>query len=301
MKVFDNNRENIIHEMSQNNDPIGTVKPDEQFIIKTASPGIPDETFEKDYSDKDYPKRVLSITGPVFIEGAQPGDTLKIDISKIELFNHGKMWMGQWMGLLMDEMDHNYMKNVEVNKDKVKFDENIDLPLRKMIGTIGVAPLDTIECLYPGDHGGNLDLPSITEGSSVYLPVYTEGALLAIGDVHAAMGNGEIYGTGVEIGSEVTLSVSIIKDTEINSPIVETENSIRVVSSKKDLLEACKEVTRKAIQFVEGNNEYSFDESYALVGQACNIEIAQLVNPLLTVSMQIPKSILLTKEIKLMV
>ena len=105
---------NIIHVMDKNNIPAITIMPGETIAVETAKPGIPDEVFLKDYSREPYPKRILSITGPIQISGAEPGDTLRIAVQKIELDVLGKMWTGQWMGILHQEMDHCYLKKVMV-------------------------------------------------------------------------------------------------------------------------------------------------------------------------------------------
>jgi amidase len=285
---------NIIHVMSKNNKPALTIKSGDRVIVETAKPGIPDEVFTKDYKVEPFPKRVLSITGPIFIEGAEPGDVLKIDVHKIELDTTAKMWMGQWMGILMNEVDHCYLKKVTVEKGFVKFNDKLKFPIKPMIGTIGVAPAnEDIACLYPGLHGGNMDVPEVTTGNTIYLPVQVKGGLLALGDVHAAMGTGEVLGTGVEIGSVVEIVITVEKNRKLKAPYVETKNSFEFIASDTDLIKASKEVTKAAIMFIQGKTKCSFDEAYALVGQTGNLKFAQVVNPLHTVTMEILKSVLL--------
>lgn len=284
---------NIIHVMSKDNAPAVNIKSGDRIIVETAKPGIPDAVFTKDYSVEPFPKRILSITGPIFVEDCKPDDVLKITILGIELDITGKMWMGQWMGLLMDEVDHCFLKKVKVENNHVEFNEKIKIPVKPMIGTIGVAPSkNDIACLYPGLHGGNMDVPSVTTGNTVYLPVQVEGALLAIGDVHAAMGAGEVLGTGVEIGSIVEIEVEVQKNRKITAPYIETPSTFEFVASHDNLLSACKEATKLAIEYIQEHSELSFDESYALVGQTGNLKIAQVVNPIYTVSMEIQKSFL---------
>ncbi len=287
--------QNIIHVMSKNNEPAIKARSGDKLIVETAKPGIPDEVFTKDYNVEPFPKRILSITGPIYIEDCNAGDVLKIDIQSIDLDSAGKMWMGQWMGLLMDEVDHCFLKKVTVENGFVNFSKNIKIPIMPMIGTIGVAPAgDDIACLYPGLHGGNMDVPAVTTGNTVYLPVQVEGGLLSLGDVHAAMGAGEVLGTGVEIGSTVEIVVTVEKNRRLDAPYVETPISFEFVSSHADLLTACKEATKTAIAFVQNKNNCSFDEAYALVGQTGNLKIAQVVNPIFTVSMEVLKAVLVT-------
>lgn len=285
--------EDVIHVMDKSAPPAMTVKPGELFCVETAKPGIPDETFEKDYTKVPFPKRVLTITGPIAVEGAEPGDVLKINIHDIQLDTMGKMWMGQWMGILMDEVDHCYMRKVNVSDGIVHFSDELSFPVKPMIGTLGVAPAgDPIDCLYPGDHGGNTDALNAAPGSSVYLPVGVSGGMIAVGDVHAAMGYGEVLGTGIEIGSTVTLSAEIIKGRSLKHPVIETPSSFEVLSSGTDMMEICREATRAAIDFICAHSTASFDEAYAIAGQTSDLKILQVVNPWYTVSMEIPKSVL---------
>ena len=285
--------ESVIHVMSKDNPPAIIVSNGETIIVETAKPGIPDEVFTKDYSVVPFPKRVLTITGPIYVEGCEPGDILKIDINNSELDVNGKMWMGQWMGILMDEVDHCFLKKVKVENNVVHFSEDITFPTTPMIGTIGVAPAgEDIACLIPGEHGANMDALNASIGNSVYLKAQVKGGLLSIGDVHAAMGLGEVLGTGIEIGSTVTMTLSVVKDMDIKHPLIETPTHYEFLVSNVDLFEASKEATRTAISFVQEKNHCVFDEAYALVGQTSNLKIMQVVNPVFTISIEIPKKVL---------
>ncbi len=288
----------MIHTWDKNTPPGIHVSAGETVVFETAKPGIPDDTFTKDYSVLPFPKRVLTITGPAYIDGAEPGDVLRISICGIELDTMGKLWMGQWMGILMNEVDHCYMKKVPVNDGMVCFREDLHFPVRPMIGTIGVAPAGKpVDCILPGDFGGNMDSLSICPGNTLYLPVYVPGALLSVGDVHAAMGYGEIFGTGVEIGSDVSVQVDVIKDRPLPGPVVETGVSFEFLVSGTDMAENCREATRRAIHFVQEHTALDFDEAYALVGQAVDMKILQVVNYSSTISMEIPKALLSQKTL----
>ncbi len=287
-------KDHIVHSFSSKNQAVAEVCSGERVKFITASPGIPDAVFEKDYSIEPFPKRILSITGPLFVKDTMPGDCLKITIKDIVLEEIGKMWMGQWMGVLSKQVDHCFMKNVPIENGKAIIDENLQLPLRPMIGTIGTTPQgEGVECLVPGSYGGNMDSLSVSVGNILYLPVFVEGALLCVGDVHATMGRGEVFGTGVEIGSEVELEIEVIKQKNLTGPLVENQNSYIVLSSAPTLEQACIDATNRAIDFITESIDCCFDIAYALVGQACDLKIEQIVNPNVTVSIEIPKNILI--------
>lgn len=283
----------VIHVMDEENIPAITIVAGETLQVETAKPGIPDAVFTKDYSVEPHPKRILTITGPIYVEGCEPGDLLKVEILDIQLDTRGKMWMGQWMGILKDEVDHCCKRDVLVENGVVHFSETTQFPIQPMIGTLGVVPAGTpVDCLTPGRHGGNMDAREIAIGSTVYLPVQVKGGLLAVGDVHAAMGMGEVFGTGIEIGSTVTMRIDVVKGQSLPWPLVERENSYDFLISGPDLDENCREAVRTTIAFLMQRNGISFDEAYALAGQTCDLKIAQVVNPERTVAMEIPKSIL---------
>lgn len=283
----------VIHVMDKENVPAITIGAGEVIEVETAKPGIPDAVFTKDYTKEPYPKRILTITGPIYVEGCEPGDCLKVEVLDIRLDNKGKMWMGQWMGILMDEMDHCCKWDAVVEENMVRFSKGITFPVDSMIGTLGVAPAgEAVDCLSPGRHGGNMDAKEIAPGSIVYLPVQVKGGLLAVGDVHAAMGFGEVFGTGVEIGSTVTLRISVEKEPPAPWPVVEKPDSYTILVSGKEMEEICKEAVRTTIGFLQAHRELTFDEAYALAGQTCHLKIAQVVNPERTVAMEIPKDIL---------
>ena len=102
------------------------------------------------------------------MEGAEPGDILSVKIEDIRLDDAGKMWMGQWMGILMNEVDHCYMRKVSVENNSVVFSDTLSFPTRPMIGTLGVAPSgDPVDCLVPGTHGANMDSLSVTTGNTL--------------------------------------------------------------------------------------------------------------------------------------
>jgi amidase len=298
MSLISISDEKVIHTMSPQNEPLATIQTGETVVIKTRAPGIADAVFDADYSEGSYPKRILSITGPIYVADCEPGDVLEVSIHSIDLDPEGKMWMGQWMGILMDEVTKPYLKKVKVVGSEVIFNDRIKFPVKPMIGTIGVAPVEAIDCLYPGRHGGNMDVLSIAPGSKVYLPVQVSGGLLAIGDVHAAMGEGEVLGTGIEIGSTVTATVRVIKNCQLAHPLVETPDTYEIIVSDPDIMEACREATRTMIQMFREKLRLSFEEAYALTGQCGNLRICQVVNPIATVRFEFPKRILEASLVK---
>lgn len=237
------------------------------------------------------------LTGPVYVENAEPGDVLKVTLHKIEMGDWGWTAIVPGFGFLADEFTEPYLKTFELGKDKktAKFSENIEIPLKPFPGVMGVAP-DTEEMLStipPRKNGGNMDDPNITEGSVVYFPVLVEGALFSIGDTHAAQGHGEVCGTAIEAPMNIIYEVEVIKGGRtISEPQYETEDYYAVTAFATTIDEAAKKATRYMIDFLEEEKGMDRQDAYALCSLAGDLKIAEVVDvPHMLVSMHIPKNI----------
>ncbi|GAK11134.1 acetamidase/formamidase family protein [Geomicrobium sp. JCM 19039] len=242
--------------------------------------------------DKIDMNAVNPATGPVFVDGAKPGDTLKVEIVSIDLDSQGVMAVAPGLGVLGDQVNRFQAKLMDVRDDHVIFSDEISFPVRKMVGVIGVAPTgEAVSCGTPGNHGGNMDNSSMTEGSTVYFPVSCDGALFALGDVHAAMGDGEVCVTGVEIAARVTVKFSVVKEA-INLPWLETSDSWQVIASAETFEEAGKRAASEWTTYLATRSRLTSEEAMMLLSASSNLEICQAVNPLKTVRLKMPKSIL---------
>ncbi|MEQ9035745.1 MAG: acetamidase/formamidase family protein [Gracilimonas sp.] len=237
------------------------------------------------------------LTGPVYVENAEPGDVLKVTLHKIEMGDWGWTAIVPGFGFLADEFTDPYLKTFELGKDKktAKFSENIEIPLKPFPGVMGVAP-DTEEMLStipPRENGGNMDDPNITEGSVVYFPVLVEGALFSIGDTHAAQGHGEVCGTAIEAPMNIIYEVEVIKGGRtISEPQYETDEYYAVTAFATTIDEAAKKATRYMIDFLEKEKGMNRQDAYALCSLAGDLKIAEVVDvPHMLVSMHMPKSI----------
>lgn len=289
-------KQNIIHSMSKNNVPAYYMHSGETVAIETTSPGFTQEKFDEIKATENFPKRILSITGPIYVFDCKRGDTLRITIKDINLDKIGKMWSGQWIGYLMDELQTCFLKEVKVVGNEVIFDNSIKDYIQPMIGTIGIAPAnEDVDCLVPGIHGGNMDVKELGIGSVLYLTAQVDGGLVSFGDVHATMGKGELLGTGVEIGSTVSAKIEVLKPQDINISVIENSDNYITVFSDKNVESACKELLKISIPIIMKANNLSYSDAYCFIGQFCDIGIAQLVNPLSTVTLTIPKRLLKNK------
>ena len=228
-------------------------------------------------------------TGPLFIEGAMPGDVLKVEILKIDLDDHGVMMDGPGKGITGQAVTERTIKIFQVRESTVHFNEKLSFPIRPMIGVIGTAPIgEGIDTDTPDTHGGNMDCKRIAEGATLYLPVNVEGALLAMGDLHARMGDGEVEICGVEIAGAVTVRVSVVKNCGLPTPFLVNDQIAAAIFSGENLEEASVGATMAMHSFLTkelGMNTHEAGMLLSVTGDLC---ICQVVDPKKTCRMEIP-------------
>ncbi len=162
-----------------------------------------------------------------------------------------------------------------------------------MIGVIGVAPEgEGVNCGTPGSHGGNMDNKMITEGATLYFPVFAEGALFGLGDFHAAMGDGEISVSGIEVPGKATVTLEVLKGVKLQNPMLENEEVFTQIVSAKTLDEAVKLATEEMADRLVEKTGLPISEVTMLLSAAGQAEICQVVDPLMTARFVVPKWLL---------
>ena len=235
---------------------------------------------------------VNAATGPVYVNGARPGDTLLAEILEIKPWNWGAALIIPGFGFLQDTLPGPFTKVFHYEEGGyIEWGNKLRIPLRPMIGTIGVAPREAITTLSSGAHGGNLDTTDIRAGSKVYLPVIVEGALFGVGDVHATMGDGEVCGTGVECGAETTIRLDLLRGKTIPRPRIETLEEIMTVASAETLELAIKTALQDMVEWLREEKGLTAEEAYVLISITGDVRIGQIVDPAVTVRVALPKNI----------
>ena len=196
-------------------------------------------------------------------------------------------------GVLGSLVKEESVKRIQVEEGKVHFSDKLVFDVTPMIGVIGVAPENgSINCGTPGCHGGNMDNKRIKVGVSLYFPVFHEGAIFSLGDVHAAMGDGEVMVSGVEISAEVKVRLSVIKGISIETPMVENEEICGVIYSHEEIEKAVFHAVRIMNERVQENLGLSLNEAGMLLSAVGDLRFCQVVDPERTVMMCIPKKIM---------
>jgi amidase len=257
--------------------PVAEVDPGETFVVETVSSS-------------------QVATGPIRVRGAEPGDALALTIHGISFGSEASMWMKPGRGVfgnrLADGIHQQVIRPIPLRDGKAIFSEQIAIPLRPMIGVAGVAPWgDAVPTYWPGRHGGNLDCRLVTTGNTLYLPVAAPGALLGIGDLHAAMGDGEIMLTGVEAAGEVTLSAQVVRPWPWTGPWMETPTDLVALGSARGADHALEVALLQMIALLQAQAGLTFEEAGMLCSAAADATICQVVNPLVTVRVALPKGL----------
>lgn len=239
------------------------------------------------------------VTGPLEIRGAQPGDALIVDVLEVATISPG--WCGghAHMGPLAEGRIPRARGRVcAVADGAVSFSSSIRLDEQPMIGCIGIGPIgERISCGTPGRHGGNLDHKVIGPGARVYLPVNVPGALLWIGDVHATQGDGELSGTAMEIGADVTVRVDLAPGMGIDTPWIETPERLMSTSAHVDFATARREAIEAMMRALEHQLGLEPAEALALISAVADLRIGQAFGGMeLTLRLEVPRSLGLRPE-----
>jgi acetamidase/formamidase len=235
------------------------------------------------------------LTGPIYVEGAEPGDVLEVRILGFEFLHpFGRVSFSARGGTLPDEFPYEGIRLVRFDPaaGTAEFRPGVVLRLAPFFGSIGVAPgRGRISSSPPGPHTGNLDNKDLVAGSTLYLPVHVPGALLSMGDGHALQGDGEVTGSALETSLRGTVQVFVRKGKRLLWPRAETPTHFIAMGLHTDLDEAARLATREMIQFLVSEKGLSRDEAYFLCSLAVDLRVTQLVDGTKGIHAMLPKSI----------
>jgi acetamidase/formamidase len=238
------------------------------------------------------------LTGPIYVKGAAIGDVLEVKILAIEMRQDwGYNLFRSYGGTLPD--DFNYYRIIHVGLDRTAMlatmPSGLKVPLAPFFGQLAVAPPKAFgkqNSKEPREFGGNLDCKDMVAGSSIYLPVWNDGALFSTGDGHGAQGHGEVDGTAIETSLKGTFEFKVRKDLHWKLPRAETPTHLIAFGLDPDLDDAAKQALRQMIDWIVALTGIEKDEAYALCSLACDLHVTQTVNNVKGVHAMIAKSIL---------
>ena len=224
------------------------------------------------------------LTGPIYVEGAEPGDVLEVRILDTELLMpSGVSAFRQGGGALPDAFSHSGLRLFELDGEAgvARMGSTATIPMRPFFGSIGVAPppeRGRVSSTAPGEHGGNLDNKDLVAGTTLFLPVHARGALLSIGDGHAAQGDGEVSGTAIETSLGGTVQVILHRDRTLLWPRAETPTHYVSMGLDPDLDEAARLATKEMVDFLVRELGMDPGDAYVLCSVALDLRVTQLVD-----------------------
>ena len=247
----------------------------------------------QDLVDKLDWNHVNPATGPVYIEGAKPGDILRVDLLKVNVGQQASMVTIPGEGALGDVITEMETAILKLEGDEIIFKDRLRIPKKPMIGVIGVAPAEgSVPNGTPGPHGGNLDCTLMCEGNSAYFTVGVEGALFGAGDFHAAMGDGEIVVCGAEISGELQFRARVVDMKGLPTPFVQTPDVVATIYSAATIDEAASGAIHRMSQFLTAFVKIPLNDAGMLMSLVGQLKFCQVVDPLKTVRFEFPKWVL---------
>jgi len=257
----------------------------------------------EDVSRLDF-THVNPVSGPVYVKGAEPGDTLAVELLEFTPRDWGWTAIIPGFGLLADEFPDPWLRisRLEPDENRVRFGDTVTLPYEPFPGTIGVAPAEpgAHSIVPPSRFGGNIDTKHLRAGTTLFLPVGVEGALFSVGDTHAAQGDGEVCGTAIETAMDVVVRLSVRRDIRVDAPqylLLEappTQPGPHHVCAGvgPDLFEAAKDAVRATIAYLQDRHGLDREEAYAVASVAVDLRVHEVVDaPNWVVGAFLPESI----------
>lgn len=247
---------------------------------------------EDQLSEIDW-EAINPATGPIYVEGAVAGGTLKVHIDNIELDAQTSSCTGKDEGVCGDRFSDWATHFCKVEDGKVVWDERLSIPLAPMIGVIGVAPEgEPVNCGTPGKHGGNMDNTAIAAGATLYFPVAVNGALFGCGDMHAVMGDGEVSVSGAEVAGYATVTLTALPELSVPNPLIENDTHFGIIVSAESLDKASELAVQQMVDLLASRTNESEADLVMLLSLVADVRVCQMVDPEKTVRFMVPKYVL---------
>jgi amidase len=286
-------RENVCYSIGAGHAPIAEVGPGTTLVIEThdARGGKLRRAEDvvvtaPDYSE-NFPK-TNPATGPITIRGAEPGDAIVVRIQKIELDAMGFTVVKPDFGLLRDMVPQQQARMIPVSEGRFHFGGALSFPTRPMVGLLATSPMGHARgTAFVGPYGGNMDCSRISVGAEVHLPVFNDGGPLFVGDLHASMGDGEVCGTGIEIGGIVTLDVDLVKRRHLRTPMVFTHDLIITMGFGHDYYTAAEQGVRTMVEYLTRRHALPPADVYALVSATGDLRVNQSCRSPIEISVRV--------------
>ena len=265
------------YEFSRHNEPRARITPGESLLVESEDALSGQIRKPGDQRDKSKMPFSNPVVGPIFVEGAEPGDALAVRIDEIKprdgqcaTYTGHPRALAEWLGDDVPPGAH----VCPIRNDEVHWSDDIAIPYTPMLGCIGTAPAWGVPSTGPaGPHGGNMDIIETAPGATVVLPVYVPGGFLYLGDAHAAMGHGELSATGLEMAAETTITVHLRKSQNLPGPRIEAPDEIMTIATGAPMEHAVAEGYARLIQWLEADHGWNRWKAYDLLTHVGRISV----------------------------
>ena len=267
----------LVYEFSRHNEPRARITPGESLLVESEDALSGQIRKPGDQRDKSKMPYSNPVAGPIYIEGAEPGDALAVRIEEINprdgqcatYTGHPRL-LSEWLGDDVPPGAH----VCPIRDDEVHWSDDITIPYTPMLGCIGTAPAWGVPSTDPaGTHGGNMDIIETAPGATVFLPVYVPGGFLYLGDAHAAMGHGELSATGLEMAAETTITIDLRKNQNLLGPRIEAPEEIMTIATGAPMEHAVSEGYARLIQWLEADHGWDRWKAYDLLTHVGRISV----------------------------
>ncbi len=267
----------LVYEFSRHVEPRLRIEPGETIVVETEDAFSGQIRSDADRRDKTTMPFSNPQTGPIFVDGAKPGDALAVKIESITptrgqcvTRTSDPNQLAQWLG---DDCPHG-THVCPIRDGQILWTDRLSIPYTPMLGCIGTAPQWGVPTTLPaGPHGGNMDIVETCPGSTIYLPVTVPGGYLYLGDAHAAMGHGELSASGLEMAAETVLTVDVLKSRRIPGPRIETASQIMTVTSGCPMERSCAQGFAQLILWMESDFGWNRWRAYDLLTHVAQLSI----------------------------
>jgi len=273
-------REQIVYSMDKKHSAVATIDPGSVLCFETWDARTGTIQREDQLLIEPHPRGPNPATGPVFIRGAEPGDALVVEILDVKVASRGYTGIRPKQGVLGHLIADYRTKVFDIVDGMVIFNDRVRFPVRPMVGVIGTAPSEGgVGNLHPGPHGGNMDHNDVRVGARVHLPVFVPGALLAMGDVHATMGDGEISITALEICAEVAVRVELAKGENLARPWIEFPDCWISTGDGPVIADAVQVACEEMARLLHRRLGLSIEDAYMLLSIRGDVKVSQCCDP----------------------
>ncbi|MBI3455235.1 MAG: acetamidase/formamidase family protein [Candidatus Rokubacteria bacterium] len=294
MKHIEPDREMYLMDAEPDTRPALTIAPGEVVVVEVREglSGLRDPSrLPTPFTAEAVGHPLGKITGPIFVEGADAGDSLRVELLAIDVGREGVTVVLRNFGFLIHEFPGPSMRVSPIHDGMIHFGR-LPIPIRPSLGTLATMPTELEHFGYAGPHGGDLDQNELRAGTICHLPVFRPGGLLFLADPHAIIGDGITCGTGLECDATVTLRVTVERPAFLDRPVIETAETLQIVGTAPTLEDACRDAARAAIRYITRTTRLSGEEAYMLCSLVGDFKIGTSPRPVMAVRLVLPKAIL---------